>query len=759
MVAFARDALSKLCSDDQLALLDSIDRLRLQGINNYISLPQIIVCGDQSSGKSSVLEAISGVSFPIKSNLCTRFPTELVLRRASHISASVSIVPDESRTDSEKKALRGFREVLSDFDDLPKLVESAKVEMGITAHGRAFAKDILRVEITGPNHPHLTIVDLPGLIHSETKNQTSSDVELIQDIVWSYMKEPRCIILAVVSAKNDFANQVVLKLARAADTSGSRTLGVITKPDTLTPGSESEALYMSLARNLEVEFRHGWHVLKNMDSEKGSWSLSQRDAKEAEFFNSGVWTELPVRSRGIDELRRRLSKVLLGQIASELPSLMVEINDKFESCQYQLEKLGEPRSSPQEQRLYLVQLSQTFQALVKASASGNYNDPFFGDAKTESGYQRRIRAVVQNLNANFASEMSSRGHYQEVVDEDGELGATALWAIDPSGSRTVTRVRRDDFISHIEHLMSRTRGCELPGTFSPMIVTDLFLEQSRPWEGIVRSHVEGVWQAASNFISSVVVHAADASTAKALRHEVFEPALKGILNGMCEKTSELLGHLQKAHPMTYSQYFTEALQKIRREPRKKDVDAILRRFFGNVGKEVYLEGEYNLQALADRLRGLTEPDVKRSAASEALDYLNGYYKVALERFIDDVAVEVIEARLISLLENILSPLSVYQMPADQVARIAGESEETRTQREQLSKQLEVLRSGLETCRRFAGFRISGGKISPCPRSPGLLPDGTQTSSSCQPTTTTLPAGWGARLSPALTLTHSRSRLR
>jgi len=261
MVTFASDSLAKLCSEDQLLLLDSIDRLRLQGINHYISLPQIIVCGDQSSGKSSVLEAISGVSFPVKSNLCTRFPTELVLRKAAHESVSVSIVPHESRTEAERKALLAFGEELHDFDDLPDLVERAKTEMGITVHGRAFARDILRIEVTGPNRPHLTIVDLPGLIHSETKSQTASDVQLIQDVVQSYMREPRCIILAVVSAKNDFANQVVLKLARTADPRGTRTLGVITKPDTLVSGGQSEAMYVSLARNQEVEFRHGWHVL------------------------------------------------------------------------------------------------------------------------------------------------------------------------------------------------------------------------------------------------------------------------------------------------------------------------------------------------------------------------------------------------------------------------------------------------------------------------------------------------------------------
>ena len=270
MVTFESNTLSKLCSKDQLELLDSVDQLRLQGINNYVSLPQIIVCGDQSSGKSSVLEAISGVSFPVSGNLCTRFPTELVLRRTPTISASVTIVPHDSRSESEQLSLRGFRERLDGFAGLPRLVESAKLAMGITTHGKAFAKDILRIEITGPDRPYLTIVDLPSLIHSATRYQSGSDVELIRDVIQGYIEQPRCIILAVVSAKNDFANQIVLKLARAVDSSGTRTLGVITKPDDLIPGSEREALYLSLARNQQVEFRLGWHVLKNIDSEKGS---------------------------------------------------------------------------------------------------------------------------------------------------------------------------------------------------------------------------------------------------------------------------------------------------------------------------------------------------------------------------------------------------------------------------------------------------------------------------------------------------------
>lgn len=414
MTKFATDALSGLCTQEQLDLLNSIDTLRLQGISHYVSLPQIIVCGDQSSGKSSVLEAISGVSFPVRSNLCTRFPTELVLRKSAHVGVRVSIVPHPSRSESEQRSLGTFRETLDSFENLPVLIEKAKGVMGISTHGKAFSNDLLRVEVAGPDRPHLTIVDLPGLIHSETKQQSAADVQLVQDVVQSYMKEPRSIILAVVSAKNDFANQIVLRLARGADESGRRTMGVITKPDVLTPGSETEKMFVSLAKNQEVEFRLGWHVLKNMDTEQVRGSLADRDAQERHFFSQGVWEFMPPMLLGIDGLRERLSKLLLSQIATELPSLIEEIKVQVDEASEQIKRLGDARETLQQQRAYLFQISQSFQSTVKAAVDGTYNSHFFGDVHAESGFPKRLRAVVQNLNEEFAEKIRREGHRRQI---------------------------------------------------------------------------------------------------------------------------------------------------------------------------------------------------------------------------------------------------------------------------------------------------------------------------------------------------------
>jgi hypothetical protein len=434
------------------------------------------------------------------------------------------------------------------------------------------------------------------------------------------MKEPRSIILAVVSAKNDYANQIVLKLARAADKSGNRTLGVITKPDTLISGSESEAMYVSLARNQDVEFRLGWHVLKNMDSEMGVWSLADRDIKEEEFFAQGIWENLSRSLLGVDKLRKRLSKVLLGQIATELPSLIDEIEIKSKACRSRLDKLGEPRATLDEQRLYLLHISQSFHSLIKASVDGTYNDPFFEDAESEPGYQKRIRAVVQNLNLDFAERIARKGHRREIVDSPKK---TAV----PKG---VTAATREEFMDHIQHLMRRTKGRELPGTFNPMIVADLFLEQSSPWEAITRKHIENVWRAAKEFLNLTTTYIADAATSKALFQKIFEPALDQLLRTLNEKSTELLTPHQKSHPITYNHYFTEALQKVRNERSKDEYTRIIKDFFGVPSLDsVYLTTQYkDLRPLVVALVQRTEPDMYRFACSEALDCMEAYYKVA-----------------------------------------------------------------------------------------------------------------------------------
>lgn len=704
------DALRSLSSQKQLELLNAVDELRSQGISQYVSLPQIIVCGDQSSGKSSVLEAISGVAFPVKSNLCTRFPTELILRKTPISRATVIIVPHQEAGNPQSNTYAGFRKELTDFSGLPSLIDEAKAVMGITDHGKAFSKDVLRIEISGPDHPHLTIVDLPGLIHSATNQQSAQDVELVHELVQSYMESPRSIILAVVSASNDVANQIVLKHASAADQTGDRTLGIITKPDTLNPGSFREGQWVQQARNEAVRFRYGWHTLKNMNSDDGDYTLDERNKEEQEFFSEGVWSGLPKECLGVDELRPRLSNLLLRQIVNELPSLMAEIEKNSITCKTALANLGTPRVTLKSQQSYLIQISQHFQSLVKASVDGTYNDHFFGDSATPVGYQRRIRAQMQNLNLNFSQDITKFGHLREIDEDEEELSLTTK--ADGQKSPVVpTLITRESFIDHVQYLMPRTRARELPGTFNPMIVADLFKEQSQPWERLAHEHIKAVWRAISDFLEHATKHIADEATSGALFEIIFKPALKRLLLDLNNKAEELLKPHQSSHPITYSNNFVATLEDIRQKRHREEIAGVVRFYFKIPATQTTwtsgANSTYDLDRLVNGLANRAEPDITRFACSEALDYMHAYYKVALERFIDDMSNEVIEEKLVMPVASIFSPSSVIEMPDEIITQIAGEPHESRMERAQLTKQKEVLAKGLATCKKFIGLRRSG----------------------------------------------------
>jgi len=269
-------------------LLNIIDTLRSQGICRYIDLPQLIVCGDQSSGKSSVLEAISGLRFPTKDNLCTRFATELILRRGPSPSITVTIIPGEDRTQRESDILSQFKAPSISVDDFANIVAAAEKAMGLDESSKVFSKDILRVELCGPKQTHLTLVDLPGIFWAGDQSQSDEDATIVRALVESYMKKSRSIILVVVSAKSDFAMQIITKLAREIDPSGHRTLGIITKPDLLHAGSDSESAFVELAKNENIYFELGWHVLKNRDYDTRTSTTLERDLAEKECFQKHV---------------------------------------------------------------------------------------------------------------------------------------------------------------------------------------------------------------------------------------------------------------------------------------------------------------------------------------------------------------------------------------------------------------------------------------------------------------------------------------
>ncbi|OTA68113.1 hypothetical protein K449DRAFT_364709 [Hypoxylon sp. EC38] len=675
-------------SNNHRDLLDIVDSLRSHGVSHYVDLPQIIVCGSQSSGKSSTLESLSGIAFPTAEGLCTRFATELILRRGEKPEIKVHIQPSANRDNEERVRLLSFTGKTKDQDGFPKIIEAAKEAMGLTGSegSKIFSTDVLRIESTSPSAPNLTLVDLPGLFGASDKNQSDDDAALVQDLVLSYMRQRRSIILAVVAADNPFANQPVTKFTRDIDPSGLRTLGLITKPDKIDGNTDSERYYVEMAQNQNVKLNLGWHVLRNRSHLTADDTIEERDAREAEFFSSSVWNVLDSSQLGVESLRSRLRKILWNQIQTGLPGVKADVQSGIKDCRVKLEQLGKARSTKREKHTYLQRISSRLSKLVRAAIDGVYTDRFFESFPgQQDAFTRRLRAHVQKILDNYAEKMRVDGHALEIVEEDEKPTRT-------SSRRYVMRI---DYLEDVKDLMVECRGRELPGTFNPLVVGDLFCRQCKPWELITQNLVEQIHEAAASNFNKTVSEICDENTRSRLMKGHIQPALHRLRQDLKDKVDELLEPHLSIHPITYNDYLTDTVQEIQTRRHNRKFDQLSFDACGYTSESASEDSEIDLAELLSALKQGTQPNVEEYSASLAADVAAAYYQIALKKFIDDVSVDAIEACLIQRLPEVFCPDVVWDLSDEDVERLGSEDENTVKERSELTKKLEILEKGLK----------------------------------------------------------------
>ncbi|OQD68810.1 hypothetical protein PENDEC_c030G06448 [Penicillium decumbens] len=146
-----------------------------------------------------------------------------------------------------------------------------------------------------------------------------------------------------------------------------------------------------------------------------------------------------------------------------------------------------------------------------------------------------------------------------------------------------------------------------------MIVRDLFMEQCPPWEQLTRSHTDGIWAAALEFLALVVKYVTDKATPAAVVEEIIVPACGSIKREIGTKTRELLIPHLTGHPITDNHYFTETLQKIRAERQEDELAKTLQRSFGvdSLREPYCIEHSIILDQLLKSLLQQLEPDMVR----------------------------------------------------------------------------------------------------------------------------------------------------
>ncbi|KAI8962256.1 P-loop containing nucleoside triphosphate hydrolase protein, partial [Daldinia sp. FL1419] len=707
---------------EQKALLDAIDDLRKHGIGRFVDLPQIIVVGDQSSGKSSVLEAISRVRFPVKNGLCTRFATELVLRTDSQTKIDVRILPCPGLDRSPGPP---FDESSFSKEDLPRIVEEAKARM---LEGDAgFSEDVLRIEISSPDVPHLTMVDLPGFYHSEDENQSAAGRMIVDRLAERYMARGNSIILAVISARNQLILQKVLSKVKHHDEHKERTIGIITKPDILTPGTLDESNFVRLAKNLDRshELTLGWHVLRNRGEMEASDTDDQRDQKESDFFQSGIWSSVPSKNRGVAALRKKLSGILLQHIKNNLQSLIEKIEESINDRKARLERLGDPRSTPRELRTHLDKIASKFHILCLHAIEGNYVDEFFGGLYPGDGAVdmsdsrvRKLRALVRDLNRTFAYILETKGSRRIILPKDStsRFSVSGVYTSDGSSGKSLQKLALPAFLqplanqyrfedpervafekvtSDLESLSSANQGNEFPGTSNDRLAVKLFQDQSKPWEEISRCHLRLVLDMTKAFVEKLVGYLVnpDKRTYSMILTEVVDPFFEERSNVLEHKLQELLRHYKSGHPQPLDTEFRVLLTQ--RRQKSIGIDAI-RDLMTSRPEFFTEEARKELESI------VPSHTISEFGVNSLIDKSETYYEMSIRTFIDNVVILAVENCLISELPSILTTEKINRMEDVELERLAGESPEVQAEREELQSEYEALREGLKICNKFKG---------------------------------------------------------
>ncbi|XP_044534707.1 dynamin-1-like protein isoform X7 [Gracilinanus agilis] len=305
---------------------------------DIIQLPQIVVVGTQSSGKSSVLESLVGRDLlPRGTGVVTRRPLILQLVHVSQEDRGKAS-GDENGIQAEEwgKFLHTKNKLYTDFDEIRQEIENETER--ISGSNKGVSPEPIHLKIFSPNVVNLTLVDLPGMTKVPVGDQPK-DIELqIRELILRFISNPNSIILAVTAANTDMATSEALKISREVDPDGRRTLAVITKLDLMDAGTD--AMDVLMGRVIPVKLGIIGVVNRSQLDINNKKSVSDSIRDEYAFLQK-KYPSLANRN-GTKYLARTLNRLLMHHIRDCLPELKTRINVLAAQYQSLLNSYGEP---------------------------------------------------------------------------------------------------------------------------------------------------------------------------------------------------------------------------------------------------------------------------------------------------------------------------------------------------------------------------------------------------------------------------------
>lgn len=304
-----------------------------------INLPQIVVVGSQSSGKSSVLESLVGKAFlPRGTGIVTRAP--LILQIVRYNKDDRDSMLEITKNDKIKEwamFLHKPNTVFHNFDDVRYEIENRTNYLAGYNNGITHEPIVLKVYTLLYD---LTFVDLPGITKLPVGDQPEDIDERIQELILKYVEQPNSIILAVVTANTDPSTSESLKIARKIDPEGIRTVAVVTKLDLIDKGTIQDTVELLCGYKIPVKLGIVGVVNRSQKDIVDNKSMKDTLKSEKEFLRIN-YPDI-CKKHGNQMLANTLQNILLMHIKKTYPVLRKELYDTKDRLENQLKTLQTP---------------------------------------------------------------------------------------------------------------------------------------------------------------------------------------------------------------------------------------------------------------------------------------------------------------------------------------------------------------------------------------------------------------------------------
>eukprot|EP00834_Sanchytrium_tribonematis_P001225 NODE_28_length_38599_cov_0.791792.p4 type:complete len:660 gc:universal NODE_28_length_38599_cov_0.791792:37662-35683(-) len=583
---------------ENVYLRNTIESLRDHNVDKYVQLPQIAVMGDTSSGKSSLLSAISGIQFPANDKLTTRCPTQLILSQGKQFRGSAKISRYDKSLNKES-----ISRTLSNMKDVTKVIEDfTKI---LVEEGQNISDDSIVIDLKGPNLPNLTLTDLPGLVRTVQDGEDQAIIKRIQQLVKRYLVHKRTVILAVAPANVDFHNSEILQAASEADPEGDRTICIITKPDLVDEGAEDSVIDLLLNRKRHLKL--GYHAVKcrgQKDLNNGM-TIQEGLRQEIEFFETTEpWNQVDCSLWGVKQLKGTLVGLLEDRIRAALPVVREEICNQLEKCNVDLKELGPTLETTSERRNLYSKILDNMKSNIGFALKGAYSSC---DSRLFHEKENRLRAILIKSDLKFSNILEESKNWEELVENEEFFP-------------------QKDILNQIRD----SRGDQLSIFASYDVFCILFTEWIKNWENPTKALLESYENELTAFCKFLVNHS---TKHEALKNKI-ESKFIALLEDLVKKSRNIVwdSYLEEQRPSTLNDEMHKILANLRFNRIKTELEKY--RSTKDPGhSEVYIDTVYRILSSVDIGENVS-PETRE--ANDMRVCLASYIPVACKRFVDNV---------------------------------------------------------------------------------------------------------------------------